>query len=344
MPAPQNPFDVDTGANTSATAPTQTQNLGLIASQAPQIAGAKVNQGAGTQQPAQAPAVATPTATAQNVTAERVDVDAPTQTVQGQLASILASGNPLLVQAQTRAKQAANERGLLNSSMAVSAGESALYDAAMPIASQDASTYAQAGLRGAEFKQEANLANQQATNRMTEFNTAEQGTNQRFNAGEQNTSSRQTQQIEAQQQIENARLEQQKQQTNAENQMKLMLQEMDAQTRTDLVNIEANYKTLMQASASASDLYQQTLRNISDITANKDMNAAAKNAAIQQQKELLQNGMNLIGAMNNIGVSELLDFGGSAGNGSGVTPSPVPAEEPRKGNPLIPDQWGSQGA
>ena len=70
---------------------------------------------------------------------------AKNQTVQSQLEQIIAADSPLMQQARMRALQAANARGLLNSSMAVSAGESALYDAAMPIAQQDASTYADAG-------------------------------------------------------------------------------------------------------------------------------------------------------------------------------------------------------
>jgi len=68
----------------------------------------------------------------------------PNQTVQSQLQDIIANDSPLMQQARARALQTANQRGLLNSSMAVTAGDSALYDAAMPIAQQDASTYADA--------------------------------------------------------------------------------------------------------------------------------------------------------------------------------------------------------
>lgn len=68
----------------------------------------------------------------------------PNQTVQDQLQQIIAADSPLMQQARARALQSANARGLLNSSMAITAGDSALYDAAMPIAQQDASTYADA--------------------------------------------------------------------------------------------------------------------------------------------------------------------------------------------------------
>ena len=69
----------------------------------------------------------------------------PNETVRSQLQQIIADDSPLMQQARTRALQTANSRGLLNSSMAMTAADSAMYDAAMPIATQDASTYARAG-------------------------------------------------------------------------------------------------------------------------------------------------------------------------------------------------------
>jgi hypothetical protein len=78
---------------------------------------------------------------------------APNETVRSQLQQIIADDSPLMQQARARAMQSANARGLLNSSMAMTAADAALYDAAMPIAQQDASTYARAG----EFN--ANTAN-----------------------------------------------------------------------------------------------------------------------------------------------------------------------------------------
>lgn len=58
--------------------------------------------------------------------------------VATQLGKVLASDSPLLTAARTRAKQEANRRGLLNSSIAVQAGEAAALDVALPIASQQA--------------------------------------------------------------------------------------------------------------------------------------------------------------------------------------------------------------
>lgn len=297
--ATDNPFDIENGRKTPGIISQEQARTDTAAPSDP----AQIGQ----------PAAATPVqATADQAKAQQVTVDPATQTVQGQLAGILASGNPLLVQAQTRAKQDANARGLLNSTMAVSAGEDALYKTALPIASQDASTYGTAALKNADLGQETELTNMTARNRANELNTTEANTTSRFNVDQSNQVA-----------TKNAELQQQAILQKRDNDNKVLLQSMDAQTRVDLVNIEANYRTLMQASDSASSLYQQTLRNISDITANANMNAAAKNAAIAQQKALLSNGMNLIGAMNNLDVAALLDF--SDLGGSPVPDDPVPA-------------------
>lgn len=58
--------------------------------------------------------------------------------VQEQLTGLLAQDSPYMQQAETGALQQSNERGLLNSSLAVEAAEGARIAAALPIAQQDA--------------------------------------------------------------------------------------------------------------------------------------------------------------------------------------------------------------
>ena len=66
----------------------------------------------------------------------------PSQMVQGQLTNIIASDSPLIQQAKTGALQQMNQRGLINSSMAIGAGQDAVIRNALPIAQQDATTNA----------------------------------------------------------------------------------------------------------------------------------------------------------------------------------------------------------
>lgn len=61
--------------------------------------------------------------------------------VEERLARLLKAGTPLMDQAAARAQQAANARGMSNSSLAAQAGQEAVVGAALPIAQQDANTY-----------------------------------------------------------------------------------------------------------------------------------------------------------------------------------------------------------
>lgn len=64
------------------------------------------------------------------------------ETVQGRMDGLLKDPNSTMnVQAQTFGNQQANKRGLLNSSIAVSAAQDSAYKNAMPIATQDAATF-----------------------------------------------------------------------------------------------------------------------------------------------------------------------------------------------------------
>jgi hypothetical protein len=92
------------------------------------------------------------------------NVDPKTQTVAGQLESTIASDNPLMQQARARALQTMNGRGLTNSSLATSAADSAMYDAAMPIAQANAATYATAAQGNAQKTFDANKYNTDITN------------------------------------------------------------------------------------------------------------------------------------------------------------------------------------
>ena len=76
------------------------------------------------------------------------------ETVQGQLQGLLSDGNPYVERARHMGRESAAARGLLNSSISAQAAEAAAIDAALPIASQDASTF---------FNQSMN--NQNAINR-----------------------------------------------------------------------------------------------------------------------------------------------------------------------------------
>lgn len=83
--------------------------------------------------------------------------------VANRIAAITAGGSDYIKQARTSGMQAANRRGLGNSSMAVGAAEGAAIDRAAPIAAQEASQINQRNLSGQEFRQQGGIANQNFT-------------------------------------------------------------------------------------------------------------------------------------------------------------------------------------
>lgn len=86
------------------------------------------------------------------------------QTVAGQVRNLIAENSPLQQLAETRAKQQMNQSGLMNSSMAVQAGQAAMYDAALPIAQADAGTYGRAAAYNADTENQFAGKNVDASN------------------------------------------------------------------------------------------------------------------------------------------------------------------------------------
>lgn len=88
----------------------------------------------------------------------------PEQTTAGQIHDIIASGSPLMQQAETNARFAMNQRGLINSSIGVTAGQSAVIAAAQPIAAADAAAYERAATNTTSAQNTALAAGAQAQN------------------------------------------------------------------------------------------------------------------------------------------------------------------------------------
>lgn len=328
-------------------------------------------------------------------------------TVQGQLSNVLSQSNPLMRAAEAKANQQMNQRGLLNSSMAVKAGQSALYDYALPIATSDAATFGnaekynadaanqmsqfnttasntaaqfgaaaanQAALANATAENTArnfnttaenaaasanqnaantasqfnaqnetqvSLANQNAANQAGQFNAAAQNTANQFNANAANTLQQQNLANVQQVNLANASAynnamqndanrDLQASQSNQSEGVKLVMQNLDSafkasvanadnattlavkdtetKTQLALAELEAKYKSQMQTNTSASNLYQQTVKNITDLVNNKDLTPEARQAAIDQQIRMLNEGLATFASIGDIDISELTNF------------------------------------
>jgi hypothetical protein len=190
-------------------------------------------------------------------------------TVQGQLRNIIGADSPLLQQAATRARNEANARGLINSSMAVGAGHEAVTAAALPIAQQDASTSFSARTQTAA-----------AENAAKQFGAAGTNTASLANAGMINTASGQAAQAANDQMI--ARLDQS---------TRLSLGQLDATTKTALATLDTQNRQLLQTNANAANMFQETVKNIAAIAVDPTLSKDAKDAATQSQINLLNEGL-----------------------------------------------------
>lgn len=115
----------------------------------------------------------------------------PDMLVENRMARIMQSGNPLLEQALTKARQQANARGgTINSSMADQAGTEAMLNSAQSIAAQDANTYKEVGSTNFQAQVQSILQDKslsaEAQNRMLDraFQQEENATGRQFTSRE----------------------------------------------------------------------------------------------------------------------------------------------------------------
>lgn len=211
------------------------------------------------------PSIQAPTMTATGYAPTQRTVDAGKETVQGQMEGIMSSGNPLIAHARTGANQQMNERGLLNSSLAIQASDQAAYNAALPIANADANIYGTASQQNMASQNDALKSNASFVNDANKLNLGAE--------------------------------------------LDALKSNLDAATKVKLTSIEADYKTLIQTSASAGEIYKGTLSAISNIVADANMTAESKATAVNGLFNRMGVAMNLIGSINGVDVSDLLDFG-----------------------------------
>lgn len=188
---------------------------------------------------------------------------------------IIGQDSPLMQQAQTRALEQMNGRGLLNSSLAVGAAQGAVMDRATPIAQADATAQSNVLNTNQQNQQQVNITNAGNIQSTNQLNATEQNKLSSFNASESN---------------------------------KVLSQLMDQQNKLQLADIEATYKNVMQSQQSAMTLYQNSVRNISDILQNPDLTPEAKTAAVNNQNQLLKTGLEIMGKIGGLNLEDLLVF------------------------------------
>lgn len=237
---------------------------------------------------------------------DKLTLDPKTDTVAGQIDTVIAKDNPLMQGARTRAAQTANSRGLINSSMAVQAGEEAVHNAALPIAQADAGI----NLRAKEV-------NQAAGNQAGQFNATTQ-------------SQAALQERTGQQAIERQQLQgtQETALTAQKGELEKGLQMLRGDQANQIAQVEAQYKQLMQSNDSASRLFSQVSASMGEILKEPNITPENKQVLIAKQVELLKSGMAVIGGISNLDLTSLLKFDSVIAPGAAPAPAPSPPAAP----------------
>lgn len=230
---------------------------GLINATAPPVS--PTSSAAPTYTPATA--AATP-ATAVGSTPNAFTVT-PDQTVSGQIKNIIASGSPLMAQAESNAKNQMNQRGLINSSIGIGAGQSALYAAATPIATADAATAANAATNTTNAQNTAKAAQAAAQNTASGTN-AQLGTAvSQTNAGATNTMQSTAQQIQGSTNLADIQAATSSAIAKLQSDTTLTSQDKSNATQQLIAGLQANTSLSLQDKASAAQAIMTAANNAS---------------------------------------------------------------------------------
>ena len=198
------------------------------------------------------------------------------QTVAGQIKRIIDEGGPLQEQAQARARQDAASRGLVNSSMGVQAGQAALYQAALPIAQQDANTYAAANTATSAARNAAAQFGAAAGNTASSLNAQLQTGAGQNNAGATNAARSMAQQIGSQQTL-----------AGMQQAAQVYTSQLQSVTQQQLQNVQSNTQLSLADKSTAVQSYLQQLQSntqqqIAGVQANTSLTLADKNNVMQE--------------------------------------------------------------
>jgi hypothetical protein len=117
---------------------------------------------------------------------------------------------------------------------------------------------------------------------------------------------------------------------NADTETKIFLQTLEGDIAGWLADKEAEYKNDLQASISATAIFQQGSANITEIIKNPDMTPEAKKGAINFQLQLMDESLKITGAVSDLDLSSLFEWEMMDNNPDGKTSSTSTGSEPVK--------------
>lgn len=215
----------------------------------------------------------------------------PEQTVEGRINAILNPNNPIIQQARTGALEQMNNRGLLNSSMATTASDAAAYQAAIPIAANDAATFAKAASYNAD------TPNQFQTNALNRAASLEQARIQAESSKYGADKSASTQLATAQLSADTNRL----------------ISSMDNAQKAQALQIQTANQTLLQTNSQAATAFNTGMNAIDRITQNNQMDAETKTKATAAVWQQVQSQLNVLKSTSGLDLTKQLNLAGYPG-------------------------------
>ncbi len=234
------------------------------------------------------------------------------------VADIARTDGPLMQLADTRAKQEMNRRGLLNSSMAVGAGQAAVLSAATPLAQTDAQLSQQMDVQGMQATNQAARDNAgiraeaagqgvKLSESARQFGVNEQGTNDRFAQDQNNRLLIQAREAASRQTIA----------------------QMGDTNRLAAIELENKWRSDLNANQDLSKAWGTMMEGVNQIQTNRDLDGATKTTLVQQRLDQFARFAAHIKRASGVDVEDLLAFNtappmtgpaASSGESGGVAP------------------------
>lgn len=242
----------------------------------------------------------------------------PDQTVQSQIEKIIKENSPLQQQSEGLSTQRMNDRGLINTSINTQAGLGALYANALPMAQQDASTYAKSAQFNAETATDVSKTNVDNALRAGIVNQSQANDLAKFNAdlltkvNLSNVKSTNEFQQFALKQAFDARVINQEQYNamsrfNAGQGIAIDEAALNRTAATNMDATRASYSALLEASRSATTIMTNTQSKIASIMADTALDTDAKNNAKKILEENATVALKLIGSFADVDLSGAFD-------------------------------------
>lgn len=226
-------------------------------------------------------------------------VDEATMTVAGQMEKILGENSPYVSLNKKLAQEAAASRGLQNSTLAAYAGQKAAIESALPIAQQDAQTFAQFG----QAKQSAdyNLQTIQSEAIISGEMVEQKGAIDRKNQDINNAFQAALAGANAQNQVWLADLQ---------NTYNIGMENLMSLNKQILLGEEMDYQVKMNVAEQAASIMQNYQVTVENWMSDPDFLALGKEAVnngIAQMQNLAANVIGFIGASQDVPMDEFIE-------------------------------------